>query len=211
MPQFVYLDETGDTGFKFNKGSSRYFVVTLLLVSDQLPLHHAVDDLRLRLGHRETSEFKFYRSEPRVRREFLRMMTQHDLLIRALVIDKTRMTRPHMQKRDVFYNYLVKMILDHDNGRLQGATLILDKRDKNKKSQQALTSYLKRQLNAGSGQYQRVAEVRYHESHRDNLLQVVDMASGAINCRYCKGESGYASLIQAKIDDVWVWQPYQTQ
>jgi Protein of unknown function (DUF3800) len=37
----VYIDESGDTGFKFRSGSSRYFVVTLLLVDDPIPLHQA--------------------------------------------------------------------------------------------------------------------------------------------------------------------------
>lgn len=50
---FVYLDETGDTGFKFDKGSSRYFVVTMLLVQDPIPLYTAIDDFRKSLHVRD--------------------------------------------------------------------------------------------------------------------------------------------------------------
>lgn len=46
---YIYVDESGDTGFKFGKGSSRYFVVALLLVDDPIPLHQAIHDVRLQL------------------------------------------------------------------------------------------------------------------------------------------------------------------
>ncbi len=47
---FVYLDESGDTGFKFRRGSSKYFVVTLLLVEDPIPVQIAIDELRSELN-----------------------------------------------------------------------------------------------------------------------------------------------------------------
>ncbi len=64
---FVYLDESGDPGFKFNQGSSRYFVITLLLVADPIPFHNAVDDLRRSLGFALDNEFKWVNSSAEVR------------------------------------------------------------------------------------------------------------------------------------------------
>jgi hypothetical protein len=84
---FVYLDESGDTGFKFPQ-SSRYFVVTLLLVDDPLPFHHAVDELRDSLGFSRGNEFKFYNSSDDVRWAFLRMMRRQEFSARVSVIDK---------------------------------------------------------------------------------------------------------------------------
>jgi hypothetical protein len=46
---YVYLDESGDTGFAFRRGSRRYFVIALLLVEDPIPIHQAVHDIRLEL------------------------------------------------------------------------------------------------------------------------------------------------------------------
>lgn len=117
---------SSDTGFKFDKGSSRYFIVTLLLVTDPLPLHAAVEDLRRQLGYREDHEFKFYGSHPDVRGQFMRMLRRHDLLIRALVVDKHLITRPEIRNREAFYSLLVRMLLAHDGGRLSDASLILD-------------------------------------------------------------------------------------
>jgi hypothetical protein len=86
---FVYLDESGDTGFKFNRGSSRYFVITLLLVTDPLPFHAAIDELREGLGFAAGNEFKWVNSDYDVRWSFLRMLRRQDFTARVLVVDKT--------------------------------------------------------------------------------------------------------------------------
>ncbi len=120
-PMFVYLDETGDTGFKFDKGSSRYFVVTILLVQDPIPLYAAIDDLRKNLHFRDGYEFKFSKTPDPVRKAFLRVLVRHDILIRGLVVDKPNLVRPGMQDRETFYTYLVRQLLQHDDRRLQNA------------------------------------------------------------------------------------------
>lgn len=161
---FVYLDESGDTGFKFSKGSSRYFVVTILLTPDPVPLNSAIDDLRAELGFRREHEFKFYNSQDHVRHAFLRVLTKHDVLLRSLIVDKHQLTQPHMRKRETFYNYLLGLLLKHDNDRINDATLIIDQRDKGRKSKQGLATYLRKSLNTKANGYRKIKDVRYHES-----------------------------------------------
>jgi hypothetical protein len=203
---FVYLDESGDTGFKFDRGSSRYFVITLLIVADPLPFHAAIDELREGLGFAAHNEFKWVNSDREVRWSFLRMMRKQDFTARILVVDKTLMTRDHMRDRETFYNFLVQMILRHDNGTIREATVILDESVKSKKSKQHLATYLRRELNADSREA-RIKEVRYHRSHADNLIQATDMLSGAIYARYHRGNGEYLDYIRVKVSDLWVWRP----
>jgi hypothetical protein len=203
---FVYLDESGDTGFKFDHGSSRYFVITLLIVADPLPFHTAVDELREGLGFVASNEFKWVNSSQEVRWAFLRMLRKQDFTARILVVDKSLMTRVHMRNRETFYNFLVQMILRHDNGTIRGATIILDESVKSKKSKQHLASYLRRELNPNTREA-RIKEVRYHRSHADNLIQAADMLSGAIYTRYHRGNSEFFDYIRVKISDLWEWRP----
>jgi hypothetical protein len=203
---FVYLDESGDTGFRFEHGSTRYFVVTLLLVDDPLPFKAAIDDLRRSLGFSEDNEFKFYRSSEDVRWSFLRMLRRQAFTARVLVIDKWLMTDPHMRKRETFYNFLVQLVLKHDNGTINDATLILDESVKGKKSKQQLTTYLRKALNTGNGE-RKIVAVRYHTSHSDSLIQAADMLSGAVYARYHKGNDAYFRYIRSKIGDLWEWRP----
>lgn len=210
MALFVYLDESGDTGFRFNKGSSRYFVITLLLVDDPVPFAAAVADLRKRLGFADGNEFKFYSASHEVRMAFMRMLRRQDFRARTLVIDKTLMTRPHLQKRETFYSYLVKLILEHDHGTIADAMLILDQSVKSKKSKQQLATYLRRALNAERA-VPKVRDIRYHDSRSDDLIQAIDMLAGAVYSRYHKGHEAYLDEIRAKFSDIWVWKPYRAQ
>jgi len=208
---FVYLDESGDSGFKFRQGSTRYFVVTLLLVDDPIPIQAAIDDLRRSLGFGPSDEFKFNHSAEDVRLAFLRRLNRQHFSARALVVDKTRMMRPHMRKRDTFYNYLVQMILRHDGGTIQDATLVLDESVKSKRRQDQLAAYLRHALNT-SPSAPRVRQILHHASHTDNLLQAADMVSGAVYARFHRGNDAYFQVIRSKFGrpdgDLWVWTPH---
>ena len=203
---FVYLDETGDTGFRFDRGSSRYFVITLLLIDDPIPLQVAVDELRQSLGFAAGNEFKFYKSSEATRWAFLRMPRRQTFTARVLVIDKHQMTRPYMQKRDTFYNFLVQMVMRHDNGTIREAMLILDESVQSRKSKQLLTTYLRQALNANPDR-RKIREVRYHRSTADNIIQATDMLSGAVYARYHRGDARYLDYIRPKIGDLWEWKP----
>lgn len=133
---------------------------------------------------------------------------EHDVMIRTLVVDKHQIADQQMGDRFVFYNYLVRCLLQNDGGRITDARLILDQRDKGKKSQQSLGTYLRRELNTSSTT-RKAVDIRYHQSHRDNLLQAVDMASGAIYAHYARRKPEYLSIIRTKIDDIWEFQPVQ--
>ncbi len=182
MAVFVYIDESGDTGFKF-PASSQYFVLSLLLVDDPIPLHDAIDQLRQQLGFEPRNEFKFYKSNDFVRRAFLNMLRRQDFTARDLVVDKHQMIQPHMRKRDTFYNFLIKMVLTFDNGTISDGTLILDESVKNKQSKQQFTAYLRRSLNSPGGP-PKIKAIRYHASHSDNLIQAADMVCGAVYAKY---------------------------
>ncbi len=197
---FVYLDESGDTGFKFDRGSSRYFVVTLLLVDDPIPLHAAVDELRLTLRYPPRVEFRFAKSSIAVREQFLRTIAPLQFQVRALIVNKELLTRPHLRSKESLYNYFVRQVLDHHLGAIRGARLILDESVRSKKAKTELRTYLRRMLNTRQ-EDPKLTKITYHRSHTDNLLQVSDMVCGAIFARYEKSEDRYYRLIQDHIQD----------
>lgn len=200
---FVYLDESGDTGFRFDSGSSRYFVVALLLCPDPLPLNGAIEDLRSELGYDARYEFKFQKSSEDIRSRFLKLLTRHELLIRCVVVDKQVLAWSAMKKSETFYQYLLGLLLTNDDLRLADATLIIDQRARDKRNKQSLTTYLRRAANESGAGTRKIKTIRYHESHRDNLLQAVDMVAGALFTHYRDGNTSYTRIIRSKIDDIW--------
>jgi hypothetical protein len=202
---FVYLDESGDTGFKF-PASSRYFVIILLLVDDPIPLLAAINDLRKRLRFSEGNEFKFYNSDEHVRTAFMQMLSKQDFRVRALVIDKYLITSPQLKRRETFYNFLVNLVLSYDQGSISNAMLILDESVRSKKSKLSLSSYLRTSVNS-DGERPKLREIRYHTSHGDTLIQAADMLSGAVYAMVHRGNDRWFQLVRHKFEDVWEWQP----
>jgi hypothetical protein len=98
------------------------------------------------------------------------------------------------------------LILDHDEGSITDATLVLDESVKSKKSKKLLGTFLRRELNQSS-EAPKVKTIVHHKSHTDNLIQAADMACGAIHRKYHRGDDGFYRLIRPRIQDEWVWQP----
>lgn len=203
---YIYLDESGDTGFKFHRGSSRYFIIGLIMVADPVPLHQAIDNLRLRLGLPEDHEFKFARTHHEGRVAFFEALRPSPYQVRCLVVDKSRLTSASLRIKERFYNYLVKLVLEHDFGTITNARLVIDESFKDKAKKMHLTTYLRRHLNVDTGSGARkITGIAYHESHRDNMLQAADMVVGAIARSYEKGDRQYHQLIRKKIQDEWIF------
>ncbi|MGH2551585.1 MAG: DUF3800 domain-containing protein [Thermomicrobiales bacterium] len=202
---FVYLDESGDCGFKFNQGSSAFFVVSLVITEDPDAIDRAVTAFRTSLNYRETHEFKFYRTDERRRLELLHEIARMPVRVRTLVIDKRVMTRPHMHDRDTFYGFVVKLLLRNSFGSIADATLILDESDKSKRNQQTLASQIRREC-TGAGRTAEIRKVVHRNSRSHGALQVTDMVCGAVMAD-AKGEGKYLRVIRGIVEDRWNWRP----
>lgn len=178
--------------------------MTILLISDPIPLNAEIEAFRRDNHFPVRHEFKFYSTPDRVRRRFLHLLLKHECLVRCLVIDKYLVVGDQSRGQEQFYDVIVKT-LHHDNGRLQEATLIVDKQD-NGRSGQRLATSLRRALNRDTNR--KIADITYHESHRDNLRQAVDMVSGAINASYTKGNTEFLDIIRARVEDIRDFDPY---
>ena len=201
----VLIDESGDPGFKMVRGSSTHFVIAMVIFRDFTEAErasHAIGELRTRLSLK--GEFKFSKCHDQIKDAFIDCVRPFAFSVRAVVVDKSVIYRESLRERtELFYNYFVKLLLTHDNGSLVDARIKIDgsgdRRFKNE-----LNTYLRRQTSAGQ-----VRSIRFAESHRDNLIQLADMISGAIFRSYRAEDRKHAqrwrsSLQQAgRLEDVW--------
>jgi hypothetical protein len=177
---FIYLDETGDTGFKFERGSSHYYVVTLMIVADQIPMRNAVDDLRTELRFTDGIEFKFSRSSNAIRQRFFSAIRRLDISAVSIAADKHDFMEYRALGHAALHSEIIKTLLLDCHELFENATLIIDESTKGRRHQRNLTTSLRTALNAQNAA-PKLARIIYHQSHRDNLLQAVDMISGAVN------------------------------
>jgi hypothetical protein len=201
----LFLDESGDTGFKFRRGSTPVFVIALVVVDNPAPLNHTVERLRQQYKLPSRYEFKFSKTADRLKEGFFRGIRDHDFFVRAIVIDKTMIYSEHLREKHWFYNYLTKLMLKHDDGLIHEATLVVDERLPGIVNRRHFDTYLRRELNTG---HRRVQEIKHRDTARENLLQVADMVVGAIHRQYGpKQDASFLNLISRQIShpksDIW--------
>lgn len=198
----VFIDESGDPGFKFSKGSSEYFVVALVAFKDveqsQMTIN-AIDSLSK--GMRSYSEFKFSRSRPEIKDAFFEAVRPFDFCVRAIAIKKDGLYSQKLRtEKSSFYSFFVKSMLKFDNGLLKDAKVVIDGSGE-RSFRNELAAYLRKHTGDGA-----VKKVIFSDSKNDRLIQLADMCVGAIARSYAdekKDAAKWRRMLGTKIEDIW--------
>jgi hypothetical protein len=203
----IFLDESGDTGFKFDAGSSHYFVVVMVIFdapSEVERVNAAVIALRQKLHLPSDREFRFsVGSSTRVKSEFLQMLLPFGFRYRALVVDKRRFLQQHQSgPEERLFAYVVTELFRAGSG-MQNATLFVD-RITGGDFERKFNVYVRRQLSASGTRP--IRRFKHASSRRNNLLQVADMICGAVYRAYARGDDTYRRIIRTKEEFVIEWK-----
>lgn len=198
----VFIDESGDPGFKVSKGSSPLFVVSLVAfkkVENSVLAQEAIAGVAN--AHKLSTEFKFSQSRDEIRDAFFQALKPIDFCVRAIVVQKEKIYSPHLRTdKEAFYAYFVKTMLKFDNGLLQHAKVIIDGSG-DQTFKRELSRYLKRHTGPGA-----IREVRFSNSKNDRLVQLADMCTGAIARSYRQDRADarrWKDMLADKIEDIW--------
>jgi hypothetical protein len=177
--QYAFGDEAGQTGFRFDLGVTRYFIVNLVLVNDPQPLREYVDRVRSRLGLSPTEEFSFNKSSNHHRHDFLSGLSDLDFAARAIVVDKTLLPDDFRHMHSVeFYAFFVAQLLNHlPDSELDRTILHLDHFGAPKTALRCIRQELVHLRPQDRHLLKRIA---FKQSHGENGIQVADMVAGAI-------------------------------
>jgi hypothetical protein len=205
----VFIDESGDPGFKVTKGSSGYFVIALIIFEDDLDAEDAavrIKRLKRELKKSERFEFKFNKGNREVRAAFLNTIRLCSFRIRAIVFSKTTIYSTYLRdNKERFYNFALRQVLEHNNKTIQNAKIRLDGRGEVAFRRQ-LTTYLKRSLNSRTKRV--MTNLRFRDSKKDVLIQMADMVAGSIRRHYERSTQDwnvYRRIIKKKEEDVWLF------
>lgn len=206
----IYLDESGDLGFDFNKPkTSRKFVITLLVCQNR----DAIDCFRKAVsrtlknkinhkkGDRKVQELKGTGTSFEVKQYFYRQLLRDGWQLYTVVLNKIRVNddlrKPHSKKK--LYNFLARFILEKIdlNNAAPAVTLVTD-RCKNREEIRDFNSYVANQLEALLPL--NVPLNIYHERSHDNQgLQAVDLFCWGIFRKYEMGDSEWYDVYQDAI------------
>ena len=206
----VFIDDSGDPGFKIDKGSSRVFVICCVIFNDELEAERTaikIKELRREMKKSDRFEFKFNKSNKQFRLKFLERIKDSDFRIRAIIMPKDVIHSEELKtSKTSFYNYTIKLVLKHSSGKIKKAKIRLDGHG-DRTFRRELLTYLRHNLNkADKGM---VKNLRFRDSKRDVLIQMADMVAGAISRTFQKDKTDckiYWDVIKKKKEDIWVFK-----
>lgn len=210
LKSLVFIDESGDAGFKFEKGSSVYFIISAVIFSDFLEAEKtavAIKELRRKEGFSDNFEFKFNNSSKKTRENFFEAVKTFDFKIRYLIVDKRKIKSDELKNnKDSFYSYAIKMLLKYSNDTILDASIKIDGSG-DRVFKRNFSSYLRKNLNFSDKKI--IKNFKFIDSKENVLIQLADMVAGSER-RYFEYRNGlktdaeiYRNIIKRKIDDEW--------
>jgi len=208
VPMLVFVDESGDTGLKLNRGSSPLLTVALVLFEDReeaARCDQSIVELRKR-SDRKRREYRFSSCNHATRIRFLRCAQQHTFVYSAIAIDKTKLYGEGFKYHSSFMKLAIRYAFAGIKERLDRATVVFDSHG-GRDFTTTLQTYLKRELNDPTKK--RVRKVRPKPSDRDNLVQLADMVCGSVARSFDTSRgprrSEYRGIIRAREAHVQYW------
>lgn len=205
----AFVDESGDAGLKVGAGSSKYFVVALVVFDDHSGAHVAdegIAQLRKDGDLHPHFEVRFNKCRKDLRVRFLSAMASHEFFYSAVVIDKesANLGGEHLTYRNAFYEFANTLVLRNASMFLRDAIVTIDGSG-SRDFRRQLGGYLRRSAN-DEGQ-RVISRVRIQDSARNNLLRLADMVAGAIHRSFGAKQDAnlYRSLLNHREKDVFLW------
>lgn len=205
----VFIDDSGDPGFKFDKGSSTHFVIACIVFDDNLDAEETalkIKRLRRSLGWRDDHEFKFNKASKDIRLAFLNEIKGCKFRIRAIIADKSIIRSVELRRnKNKFYNYMIKEVLSKSAGKITDGRIRLDGHE-DRSYKKAATTYFRQQANPDGSI---IKDMKFVNSKNDNLVQLADMVAGSLlrTTQKRKTDSDiYLKVINKRIEDIWYFK-----
>jgi len=203
----VFIDDSGDPGFKVKKGSSTAFVICCVIFDDDLEAEKtaiAIKEFRRDVKKSDQYEFKFNKSNRKIREGFLKAVRNQHFRVRAIVVRKDLVRSELLRNnKDSFYRYIIKLVLKNNFGTITNAKVKIDGSGDREFIRELIT-YLRRDLNKGTRPI--VADIKIKNSKNNVLIQLADMIAGSINRTTQNDKTDkdvYYKIIKRRVENFW--------
>lgn len=201
---YIFLDESGDLGFK--KTSSKWFLFAIAIINKPRTLERIVKNIwrQLKKKHKKLGELHAYHSDAATKTRILKRLNEvGDLKVLCVILNKAKVYVDLQNQKNYLYNYTANILLDrlHKNGTLapdESIHLFIDRRDTKKRLRENFINYLTDSMKKRrEGSF----KIELHSSHENKSLQAVDFISWAIFRKYERNDYEFYEIIKDKITD----------
>ena len=203
----IFIDDSGDPGFKLNKGSTSHFIIAMVIFDDELEAEKtavAIKELKRNLKFSEDVEFRFFKNSQHIRVKFLKAVRNFKFRIRCLIVDKSIIYSDELKNnKNSFYAYFIKEVLKHSDNAIMDAKLRLDGSG-DRIFRKNFFIYLRRELNSSEKKIMR--NCKMVDSKGNVLVQMADMVAGSLNRAENKNKKDcqiYKKIIKNHIENEW--------
>lgn len=198
----IFIDESGDVGFKLHKGSTKYFIVAMVIFREHAHAEACskqIDDARAKC--RMAGEFHFNNCWNAHRDTFFESTQSAKFEVRAIVVNKKVIYSPRLKNNPREFNDdIIKHLLANNRDVMQGASVKIDGSG-NRVFKQRLETYLRKHV-------PELKKVGFADSANNNLIQLADMVVGAIararrDGTDRKNSSRWRDMIAKRIKNEW--------
>lgn len=212
MQVSVYLDESGDLGWKFDApyrsgGSSRYLTISAIIIKHEIRhlLKRMMRDLYRRTATPVSEEVKFAHLNPGQRLwiadKLAVFKTRHgnDVHYCSITVRKEKVM-PHIRAdANKLYNYMIKLMLAQRLSAYEAVSLNVDQRSIKVESGRSLHDYLQTSLWFEYGSSSKLDTLQC-DSKNHLGVQLADILSGIVQSHFEDGKSDARNALVAYAD-----------
>lgn len=201
--QYIFMDESGDLGFDLTKkGTSKYFVITMLMVENKRVLDKIVKKVYQKLSQSERSRRPSYLhchyEDENVRLKLLDEVAKQDLKFMTIVVDKQKTAVSQFKHIQHLYNFITKELLyrifEKDIVKQEEQVeLAVSKRETNKNLNKEFVSFFQEFTERNN------LTIKIKSSTEEKGLQIVDFVSWAIFRYYEYDDNSFYKIIENQI------------
>lgn len=201
---FIFMDESGDLGFDFNKkGTTSYFLITFLFSKNKRPIEKCVKKIHsgLRRKYKKVGVLHAYIEELVTKKRLLSLIAKKDCKVMTILLNKKRVYTKLQDEKPVLYNYVTNILLDRifTKKLLQSKSpieVIASRKETSKFLNQNFKAYLQSQL---AESHNVKVSISIKTPSEEKALQAVDFVSWAIFRKYEYKDDTYYNIIRSNI------------
>lgn len=201
---FIFMDESGNLGFDFNKkGTTSYFLITFLFSENKRPIEKCVKKVHsgLRRKYKKVGVLHAYIEEPATKKRLLSLLAKKDCKVMTILLNKKRVYTKLQDEKPVLYNYVTNILLDRifTKKLVQSddpIELIASRKETNKFLNENFKTYLHSQLAVN---HNIKISISIKTPAEQKALQAVDFISWAIFRKYEYKDDAYYNIIKDNI------------
>lgn len=206
MPKYLFLDWSGDVGFKFGRGSSEYLVLALVFSTDYGRVRKALASLRKELGLSPLFEFHYRQTPPELRDAFFDVLTGLPFSSEILVVHKPSLPLSfvRMKEVEIYGHFVSDLVLRTDQTIIEQALLLVDAQRSDMVLVRGVRVAISHALEETELAYG-LRRVKARPAREEDGIQIADMLTGAMVDRLRRGRDYLAELEEHL--RVWHYQP----